>query len=39
MFFIKLLNNYGETFTKRYESYYFYYQDLIKLTNDDNIEK
>ena len=27
MYFIKLLNNYGETFTKKYESYYFYYKD------------
>ena len=37
MFFIKLLNNYGETFTKRYESYYFYYQDLIKFKHTNKL--
>lgn len=38
MFFIKLLNNYGETFTKRYESYYFYYQDLIKFKHTNKLK-
>lgn len=37
MFFIKLLNNYGETFTKKYESYYFYYQDLIKFKHSKKL--
>ena len=37
MFFIKLLNNYGETFTKRYQSYYFYYQDLIKFRHTNKL--
>lgn len=37
MFFIKLLNNYGETFVKRYESYYFYYQDLIKFRHTNKL--
>lgn len=37
MFFIKLINNYGETFVKRYESYYFYYQDLIKFRHTNKL--
>lgn len=37
MYFIKLLNNHGETFTKRYESYYVYYQDLIKFKHTNKL--
>ena len=38
MYFIKLLNNYGETFTKRYNSYYVYYQDLIKFRHTNKLK-
>lgn len=37
MFFIKLINNHGETFMKKYESYYFYYQDLIKFKHSNKV--
>lgn len=38
MFFIKLINNYGKIFTKKYESYYFYYQDLIKFKHSKRLK-
>lgn len=38
MYFIKLLNNYGETFVKRYNSYYVYYQDLIKFRHTNKLK-
>lgn len=37
MFFIKLINNHGETFTKKYESYYFYYKDLVKFKHTNKL--
>ena len=37
MYFIKLLNNYGETFVKKYASYYSYYQDLIKFKHTNKL--
>ena len=37
MYFIKLQNNYGETFVKKYESYYFYHQDLIKFRHTNKL--
>lgn len=38
MFFIKLLNNYGETFIKKYASYYLYYQDLTKFKHSNKLK-
>lgn len=38
MFYIKLINNYGETFTKKYNNYYFYYQDLIKFKHSNKLK-
>lgn len=38
MFFIKLLNNYGETFVKKYDSYYFYYKDLTKFKHSNKLK-
>ena len=37
MFFIKLMNNHGEIFTKKYESYYFYYKDLVKFKHTNKL--
>lgn len=38
MFFIKLLNNQGKTFTKKYDNYFFYYQDLTKFKHSNKLK-
>lgn len=38
MFFIKLLNNYGETFVKKYDNYYLYYKDLTKFKHSNKLK-
>lgn len=38
MFYIRMINNKNETFTKYYESYYLYYKDLTKFKHARNIK-